>query len=81
MWRLSCRSYGRAEVCYSRLWCALVGPISLLLVGEGSEGAENTVKQSLAYVQLERQNERLKEALVRYVHRSCCIPAILTSFG
>ncbi|KAH9926495.1 dynein associated protein-domain-containing protein [Fomitopsis serialis] len=32
--------------------------------GEGN-GGENNIKQSLAYVQLERQNERLKEALVR----------------
>ena len=30
---------------------------------------ENAVKSSLAYIQLEKQNERLKEALIRYV---CC---------
>lgn len=52
-----------------------------MLAGEGSEGGDNSVKQSLAYVQLERQNERLKEALVRYVYGSCCMPVILTSFG
>ncbi|TFY63700.1 hypothetical protein EVJ58_g3096, partial [Rhodofomes roseus] len=33
--------------------------------GEAVEGAETNVKQSLAHVQLERQNERLKEALIR----------------
>ncbi|PCH34381.1 dynactin [Wolfiporia cocos MD-104 SS10] len=33
--------------------------------GGGDENSENNVKQSLAYVQLEKQNERLKEALVR----------------
>ena len=42
---------------------------SFLLAGDSGESGENNVKQSLAYVQLERQNERLKEALVRYV---CC---------
>ncbi|THH01217.1 hypothetical protein EW026_g1444 [Hermanssonia centrifuga] len=31
----------------------------------GDDGNENVVKQSLAYIQLEKQNERLKEALIR----------------
>ena len=51
---------------------------SFLFAGESSEGGENNIKQSLAYVQLERQNERLKEALVRYARRSCYIHVILT---
>ena len=29
------------------------------------EGGENSVKQTLPYIQLEKQNERLKEALIR----------------
>ncbi|KAL6307818.1 dynein associated protein-domain-containing protein [Sparassis latifolia] len=33
--------------------------------GGGEDDGENMVKQSLAYVQLEKQNERLKEALIR----------------
>lgn len=34
--------------------------------GGGDEGGGDTaVKQSLAYIQLEKQNERLKEALIR----------------
>ncbi|KZT02085.1 dynactin [Laetiporus sulphureus 93-53] len=33
--------------------------------GGGDEGGDSSIKQSLAYIQLERQNERLKEALVR----------------
>ncbi|CCL98838.1 uncharacterized protein FIBRA_00843 [Fibroporia radiculosa] len=40
--------------------------LQVLKEGEGGEdSADNNVKQSLAYVQLEKQNERLKEALVR----------------
>ena len=37
-----------------------------LIKGAG-DGGETAAKQSLAYVQLEKQNERLKEALIRYV--------------
>lgn len=38
-----------------------------LLLREGAEdGPEIVAKQSLAYIQLEKQNERLKEALIRY---------------
>lgn len=44
---------------------------SFLLAGDSGESGENNIKQSLAYVQLERQNERLKEALVRYARRTC----------
>ncbi|TCD64746.1 hypothetical protein EIP91_003668 [Steccherinum ochraceum] len=33
--------------------------------GEGGGTNENAIKQSLAYIQLEKQNERLKEALIR----------------
>ncbi|KAI0701257.1 dynactin [Cerioporus squamosus] len=33
--------------------------------GSGEDGGESSVKQSLAYIQLEKQNERLKEALIR----------------
>ncbi|KAH9948209.1 dynactin [Amylocystis lapponica] len=33
--------------------------------GDVEEGGEGVVKQSLAYIQLEKQNERLKEALIR----------------
>lgn len=34
--------------------------------GGGDEGSnENSIKQALPYIQLERQNERLKEALIR----------------
>ncbi|CDO76476.1 hypothetical protein BN946_scf184615.g2 [Trametes cinnabarina] len=33
--------------------------------GGGEGGPESNVKQSLAYIQLEKQNERLKEALIR----------------
>ena len=33
----------------------------------GDKGNETAVKQSLPYIQLEKQNERLKEALIRYV--------------
>lgn len=37
--------------------------------GGGDEGGGDTaVKQSLAYIQLEKQNERLKEALIRSVY-------------
>ncbi len=37
--------------------------------GGGDEGGgDNAVKQSLAYIQLEKQNERLKEALIRSVY-------------
>ncbi|KZT73394.1 hypothetical protein DAEQUDRAFT_762303 [Daedalea quercina L-15889] len=42
--------------------------VELQVLREGGgeeEGGESNVKQSLAYVQLEKQNERLKEALVR----------------
>lgn len=35
--------------------------------GEGAEGEEGSAKSSLDYIQLEKQNERLKEALIRYV--------------
>ena len=35
------------------------------LLAVGDDGGESTVKTSLAYVQLEKQNERLKEALIR----------------
>lgn len=39
--------------------------ISLYLaVGEEED---TTIKSSLAYIQLEKQNERLKEALIRHV--------------
>ncbi|RDX50532.1 dynactin [Lentinus brumalis] len=33
--------------------------------GSGESGGESSVKQSLPYIQLEKQNERLKEALIR----------------
>ncbi|KAI0931161.1 hypothetical protein AcW2_000104 [Taiwanofungus camphoratus] len=33
--------------------------------GGGEEGDDHTAKQSLAYIQLEKRNERLKEALIR----------------
>jgi dynactin 1 len=33
--------------------------------GEGGEDGESNAKTSLAYIQLEKQNERLKEALIR----------------
>ncbi|KAI0658356.1 dynactin [Cubamyces menziesii] len=33
--------------------------------GGGESGGDQAVKQSLAYIQLEKQNERLKEALIR----------------
>ncbi|OSD01208.1 dynactin [Trametes coccinea BRFM310] len=40
--------------------------IQVLREGGGGEGGgETNVKQSLAYIQLEKQNERLKEALIR----------------
>jgi dynactin 1 len=35
--------------------------------GEAGEGGESNAKSSLAYIQLEKQNERLKEALIRFV--------------
>jgi dynactin 1 len=35
--------------------------------GEGGEDGESNAKTSLAYIQLEKQNERLKEALIRFV--------------
>ena len=44
--------------------------VELQVVKEGGndgEGNENSVKQTLPYIQLERQNERLKEALIRLV--------------
>ncbi|OCH92962.1 dynactin [Obba rivulosa] len=40
--------------------------MQVLKEGGGEEqGGEDTVKQALAYIQLEKQNERLKEALIR----------------
>ena len=36
------------------------------VLAEEEDGSESNIKQSLAYLQLEKQNERLKEALVRY---------------
>lgn len=36
--------------------------------GGGEGGGDTAVKQSLAYIQLEKQNERLKEALIRSVY-------------
>ncbi|KAI0652665.1 dynactin [Trametes meyenii] len=40
--------------------------LQVLREGGGAEGGGDTaVKQSLAYIQLEKQNERLKEALIR----------------
>jgi dynactin 1 len=36
---------------------------------ESGEGGDPNVKTSLAYIQLEKQNERLKEALIRFVVR------------
>ncbi|THH30239.1 hypothetical protein EUX98_g3963 [Antrodiella citrinella] len=42
--------------------------VELEVVREGGDpevGSENVIKQSLAYIQLEKQNERLKEALIR----------------
>lgn len=42
--------------------------IRSLFLSEGAEdGPETVAKQSLAYIQLEKQNERLKEALIRCV--------------
>lgn len=35
--------------------------------GEDGEGGESNAKSSLAYIQLEKQNERLKDALLRSV--------------
>lgn len=35
--------------------------------GDGAADEENGAKSSLDYIQLEKQNERLKEALIRYV--------------
>lgn len=40
---------------------------SLNTGGEGGVANENAIKSSLAYIQLEKQNERLKEALIRFV--------------
>ena len=42
--------------------------LDVLKEGGAPEGGnENAVTSSLAYIQLEKQNERLKEALIRYV--------------
>jgi dynactin 1 len=38
-----------------------------VLSGQLGTGVEGDVKNSLAYIQLEKQNERLKDALLRYV--------------
>lgn len=44
-----------------------VAGLVLIVLREGTEdGPETVAKQSLAYIQLEKQNERLKEALIRY---------------
>lgn len=40
--------------------------------GEGEEDGETNAKNSLAYIQLEKQNERLKEALIRFVTNYTC---------
>jgi hypothetical protein len=38
---------------------------SAISIGD-SEGDDKPVKDSLAYIQLEKQNERLKEALIKW---------------
>ena len=38
---------------------------STISIGD-SEGDDKPVKDSLAYIQLEKQNERLKEALIKW---------------
>lgn len=37
-----------------------------VLKGDDGTGASEEAKERLAYIQLEKQNERLKEALIRY---------------
>lgn len=46
--------------------------ISHSSAGPAGDGDSNT-KTSLAYIQLEKQNERLKEALIRCVVDSCLV--------
>ena len=54
-----------AVVCYK---VPSIGARVTELVPGGESGGDQAVKQSLAYIQLERQNERLKEALIRFVN-------------
>ena len=43
----------------------------MLIFGQRTEGnaaGDSPAKDSLAYIQLEKQNERLKEALIKYAY-------------
>ena len=48
-----------------RCFGLLVGHCPEFWAGGEEGGGESNVKQSLAYIQLEKQNERLKEGLIR----------------
>jgi hypothetical protein len=48
------------------IYLKVVGLLPMLLGGDAGGGGSSG-KDSLAYVQLEKHNERLKEALIKYV--------------
>ncbi len=50
-----------------------------LKAGDIEDDADDTVKRSLAYVQLEKHNQRLKEALIRSFFTGSKLTFILTS--
>lgn len=55
---------------------------SLTVTPAAGEGAESSGKNSLAYVQLEKQNERLKEALIRYVFLfALCVSSVMSDLS
>lgn len=48
-----------------------MGVIKLTLFSVSGEGSNEDKQSSLAFIQLEKQNERLKEALIRWVYLVC----------
>ena len=77
-WRLSCKCFEKAVVSVPMFHLIL----NLHYLQGEENGGDNAVKHSLAYIQLEKQNERLKEALIRYVDLcqtcdSICVPNII----
>ena len=48
---------------------------------EAAEGGDSNVAGSLAYIQLEKQNARLKEALIRYELFCKCREILISPFG
>ena len=48
---------------------------------EAAEGGNSNVVGSLAYIQLEKQNARLKEALIRYGSFCKCRSILISRLG